>query len=805
MQKALATAISLIILPSLFPQKVSSVDTLKPEQKLNSSATLVSANRNFTLGFFSPEDSNKSYLGIWYTNKGEYSPVWLANRNSPIYNDSGVLTLDNSGKLMIMHNGADSIELYAAESGTTITATLLDSGNFIVTEINSTRGKVLWQSFDYPTDTLIPGMKLGINHKTGRNWTLTSWFSPSNPASGAFALEWDPIRRRLVVRRRGVVYWTSGDLKFYQHNNWKLYAFDYIVPKPNVSNLNYVFRNVTTEDEEYFAYSLFQDPVFTPEDRKTLSAWRLDYQGNIFDGGRPSIARVELCYGYNTGGSDGYLGCELWPQPKCRNSHRNFSLRYGYFDTARMFYDNSSTLSQSDCRANCWNDCECAGFMDSKIGCLYWRVKNATFIEDYASTEFKLYALLPDQYPSSSYSSKHKRRKRIIVYVTIVAVFLLVLGSSFFVGLKYKEGKKKKKELQELMKLDCTETFDCENNGVRGHDLKLFSYVSILASTNSFSADNKLGEGGFGPVYKGKLPEGHEIAVKLLSRRSEQGLLEFKTELVLMSKLQHRNLVKLLGFCIHGNDKLIIYDYLPNKSLDFFLFDPAKREQLSWETRFQIIEGIAQGLLYLHKYSRITIIHRDLKASNILLDENMNPKISDFGLARIFKHNVREANTNKRAGTYGYMAPEYVMNGVYSVKSDIYSFGVITLEIVSGQRNNSFHDLGGPPSLVQFAWELWERGAELELMDPELNALSCNVKDQVRKCIQVGLLCVQNQAADRSAIEDVVSMLKNETKSLPMPGRPAFFLRDDAVQKTQKPKFNKFSLNEISLSAMDGR
>ncbi|PIN26567.1 Serine/threonine protein kinase [Handroanthus impetiginosus] len=412
--------------------------------------------------------------------------------------------------------------------------------------------------------------------------------------------------------------------------------------------------------------------------------------------------------------------------------------------------------------------------------------------------------------------------KRIIVSVTIVAVFLLILGSSFFLGLKYKQGKKKKKALQELMTLeDCTETFDFENNGVRGHDLKLFSYASILASTNCFATDNKLGEGGFGPVYRnkyidlgklmnyvkkqGKLSEGHEIAVKLLSRRSEQGLVEFKTELVLMSKLQHRNLVKLLGFCIHGNDKLIIYDYVPNKSLDFFLFDPAKREQLNWETRFKIIEGIAQGLLYLHKYSRITIIHRDLKASNILLDEIMNPKISDFGLARIFKHNVREANTNKRAGTYGYMAPEYIMNGVYSAKSDMYSFGVITLEIVNGQRNNSFHDLEGPMSLVQFAWELWEQGAELELMDTKLNTLSCNMKDQVRKCIQVGLLCVQSRAADRPAVEDAVSMLKNETKSLPMPGKPAFFVRDDVIQKAQKPKFNKFSMNEISLSAVDGR
>ncbi|PIN01442.1 Non-specific serine/threonine protein kinase [Handroanthus impetiginosus] len=342
-----------------------------PGQKLNSSASLVSAKQTFTLGFFSPQNSGKSYLAIWYTYGTEYHPVWLANRNSLIYNDSGVLTIDSSGRLMIIYNGADAIELYAAESGTNITATLLDTGNFIVTEINSTGGKVLWQSFDYPTNVLLPGMKPGVNHKTGRNWALTSSFSLSNPASGAFILEWDPIRLRFQ------------DLKFYQeYNNLELYEFDYIVPKPDAANLNYVFRNVTTEYEEYFAYSLFQDPVFIPEGQKTLFAWRLDYQGNIFDGG-----------------SDGYLGCELWPQPKCRNSHQNFSLRYGYFNTARMFHDNSSTLSQSDCRANCGNDCECAGFMDGEIGIFYWGGKNATLLQDYAPILQKLYYSFGSSFP----------------------------------------------------------------------------------------------------------------------------------------------------------------------------------------------------------------------------------------------------------------------------------------------------------------------------------------------------------------------------------------------------------------------
>ncbi|KAL2453504.1 G-type lectin S-receptor-like serine/threonine-protein kinase [Abeliophyllum distichum] len=298
--------------------------------------------------------------------------------------------------------------------------------------------------------------------------------------------------------------------------------------------------------------------------------------------------------------------------------------------------------------------------------------------------------------------------------------------------------------------------------------------------------------------------EGREIAVKVLSRSSDQGLLEFKTELILISKIQHVNLVKLLGFCIHGDEKMIVYDYMPNKSLDFFLFDPAKKELLNWDTRFNIIEGIAQGLLYLHKYSRLRIIHRDLKASNILLDDNMNPKISDFGLAKIFKQNVIEANTNRRVGTYGYMAPEYAMQGIYSVKSDVYSFGVLVLEIVCGQKNNSFHNEEGPLNLVEYAWELWSKDAALELVDQTLKS-SCSHIDQLQRCIHVGLLCLENRATDRPTIEDVLSMLKNERMMLPMPKFPAFVSGSSVVYELENGKSQKFSANGLSMSAIDGR
>ncbi|KAL0329891.1 UNVERIFIED_CONTAM: G-type lectin S-receptor-like serine/threonine-protein kinase [Sesamum radiatum] len=373
---------------------------------------------------------------------------------------------------------------------------------------------------------------------------------------------------------------------------------------------------------------------------------------------------------------------------------------------------------------------------------------------------------------------------------------------------RIKRGKREEK-LHELLTLEgYTDTYELDGGGAKNRDLRRFTYASIVSATSNFSLDHKLGQGGFGPVYKGKTPEGKNTTRPRYSSKDSftairTRILEFKTELILISKLQHVNLVKLLGFCIHGDDKMLIYDYMPNKSLDFFLFSPSTREQLDWQQRFNIIEGTAQGLLYLHKHSRLRIIHRDLKPSNILLDENMKPKISDFGLARIFKQNVDEANTNRRVGTYGYMAPEYAMQGIFSVKSDVYSFGVLVLEIVSGRRINSFHQIEGPLNLVEYAWELWRKDSAIELMDPTLRT-SC-ITNQLHRCIHIGLLCVENHAVDRPTIEDVILMLKNETTSLPMPKNPSFITRKSILEKVEQSIPEKLSANELTVSELGGR
>ncbi|CAL5345848.1 unnamed protein product [Camellia sinensis] len=325
-----------------------------------------------------------------------------------------------------------------------------------------------------------------------------------------------------------------------------------------------------------------------------------------------------------------------------------------------------------------------------------------------------------------------------------------------------------------------------------------YNFDTIRIATNHFSDANKLGQGGFGVVYKGNLPNGQEIAVKRLSRNSGQGELEFKNEVMLVAKLQHRNLVRLLGFCLQGTERLLIYEYVTNSSLNHFIFDPINRAYLDWDKRYKIIGGIARGLLYLHEDSRFRIIHRDLKASNVLLDAKMKPKISDFGMARLFVLDETQGNTNRIVGTYGYMAPEYVMRGQFSVKSDVFSFGVLILEIVSGQKNNCFRSGENEEDLLCYAWKSWQKGIASNIIDPTLRDGLGPLHEMIR-CIHIGLLCVQENAAARPTMAVVVLMLNSFSLTLSLPSEPAFFVRSSIDPELP---LSHVSVNEASITEL---
>ncbi|CAI8617268.1 unnamed protein product [Vicia faba] len=313
------------------------------------------------------------------------------------------------------------------------------------------------------------------------------------------------------------------------------------------------------------------------------------------------------------------------------------------------------------------------------------------------------------------------------------------------------------------------ENNEAEIQKMASREQKIFSYETLVAATKNFNS--KLGEGGFGPVYKGKLSDGREIAVKKLSQTSNQGKKEFMNEAKLLARVQHRNVVDLLGYCVHGTEKLLVYEYLPHESLDKFLFKPDKREQLDWKRRFGIITGVAKGLLYLHEDAHQCIIHRDIKASNVLLADKWTPKIADFGMARLFPEDQTQVNT-RVAGTNGYMAPEYMMHGRLSVKADVFSYGVLVLELITGQRNSSFNLDVEEHNLFDWAYKMYKKGKCLEIVDTTL--VSTAITEQVAMCIQLALLCIQGDPHLRPTMRRVVVMLSRNSPHCHMeePTRP---------------------------------
>ncbi|KAJ3674518.1 hypothetical protein LUZ60_005134 [Juncus effusus] len=286
--------------------------------------------------------------------------------------------------------------------------------------------------------------------------------------------------------------------------------------------------------------------------------------------------------------------------------------------------------------------------------------------------------------------------------------------------------------------------------------VKIYSYNELRNATNNFSSSNKIGQGGFGSVYRGKLKNGLVVAIKVLSSESKQGVREFLNELSAISNVMHENLVRLYGCCVEKEQRILVYNYLPNNSLSQTLLGGTRCNiNFSWQTRSKICMGVAKGLAFLHEEARPRIVHRDIKASNILLDKDLTPKISDFGLAKLFPPNLTHVST-RVAGTLGYLAPEYAIRGQLTKKADIYSFGVLLIEIVSGRCNTSYEEL----FILERAWTLYEQHNLAGLVDPSLNG-DFNVREAC--CfLKVGLLCTQDTPKIRPAMSKVVKMLTGQ-------------------------------------------
>ncbi|XP_062087410.1 G-type lectin S-receptor-like serine/threonine-protein kinase At1g11410 isoform X2 [Humulus lupulus] len=816
------TLLLLIQLPLCFC--TSRYTILTPGLPIKVGDSLFSRQNKFELGFFNPGNSTNWYLGIWYSNIPGKTVVWVANRDNPINDTSGVLTINTDRKLVLYsHNNSDtpiwSSKFASVQASRNISVRLLDNGNLVVVQENDNETP-LWQSFDYPTDTLLPGLKLGLNRKTGLKWFLTSWKSQDDPGTGDYSYKID-------LTGSPEFFLFKNSTKFWRSNPW---PWKTELSTLKVSDNTYSY--VDNGDEIYYTFfpsepSAIIRTVVNETGFLQLLKWNQEYGGWKEIWASPKYR----CDGYGECGANSKCSpdntnrfeCECLPgyEPKsptdwngrnasdgcvrklgqssmsCKNGEGFATVaRVKPPDTSKAALRWETSVSSSRmCEELCLRNCSCTAFTSiennngEKTGCFTWYGELLDIVE-FTDSGQDLHIRV-DSINSVEKTSKGKGffRKR-VVWAVLISSFAVTLILSL--AFSYWWLKKKQKTKYE----------DAKNMG--DPDLPFFPLSTILAATDNFSQANKLGHGGFGPVHKGKLSNGQEVAVKRLSKSSGQGLEELRNEIMLIAKLQHRNLVKLLGCCIEGEEKILIYEYLPNKSLDSFIFDPRRRACLDWRTRFNIIIGVARGVLYLHQDSRLRIIHRDLKASNVLLDDDMNPKISDFGMARTMNGEQIQDKTRRIVGTYGYMSPEYAMFGKFSTKSDVFSFGVLLLETVSGMKNQYCCEGDTSINLIGRVWELWKEERGLEIVDSLLESYDC---EEVLRCIQVGLLCVQENINDRPMMSVVVLMLSSEI-ALPSPKQPAYVLREYSSKDITGSEFENqgpYSTNQVTITSVIAR
>uniref|UniRef100_A0A0D3G0D3 non-specific serine/threonine protein kinase n=1 Tax=Oryza barthii TaxID=65489 RepID=A0A0D3G0D3_9ORYZ len=391
---------------------------------------------------------------------------------------------------------------------------------------------------------------------------------------------------------------------------------------------------------------------------------------------------------------------------------------------------------------------------------LFWAGKGTCCIptQGYYGPTISALSVIPADFTPTvgNTAQKNKSTSKTGVIVGVV-VGVMVLGLVALVGIFMWRQKRRKLSLEQQ-----------ELYSIVGRP-NVFSYSELRSATENFSSSNRLGEGGYGAVYKGKLTDGRVVAVKQLSQTSHQGKKQFATEIETISRVQHRNLVKLYGCCLEGNNPLLVYEYMENGSLDKALFGTEKLT-IDWPERFEICLGIARGLAYLHEESSIRVVHRDIKASNVLIDANLNPKISDFGLAKLYDDKKTHVST-KVAGTFGYLAPEYAMRGHMTEKVDVFAFGVVLLETLAGRPNYDDTLEEDKIYIFEWAWELYENNNPLGLVDPKLKEFN---REEVLRAIRVALLCTQGSPHQRPPMSRVVSMLAGDVEVPDVLTKPSY-------------------------------
>ncbi|KAL2326405.1 hypothetical protein Fmac_025463 [Flemingia macrophylla] len=628
--------------------------------------TLVSTGGKFELGFFRPGSSHKRYLGIWYKNIA--TVVWVANRAKPINDSSGILKLDSAGNLILTQNGSLVWSTNSSKPAHNPVVVLLDSGNLVIkNETETEPEEFLWQSFDHPSDTALPGMKLGSDLRTGLQWRYTAWKSPDDPSPG-------DVYRVLELYNYPEIYLMNGTTKLFRYGPWNGEYFSGIPDRRSDTNI-YDKNFVRNQDMVYYTFLQVTDNVFTRvvtnqtgylyryiwakdgadeqnwKEYKTFPRVPCESYGLCGPYGNCVSTKSQSCHclkGFRPKSPEAWNSF-VWTQGCVRNKPLNCKdkLKEAFVKFERLKVPDTThtwlneSIGLEECRIKCLNNCSCMAYTNSDIrgggsGCAMW------------------------------------------------------FG-------------------------DLVDMQQYETGGQ-------YLYIRMDAS--------ELESGG---TMLGILVDGQKIAVKTLSRSSWQGVSELINEVKLIAKLQHRNLVKLLGYFIQGQEKMLIYEYMSNGSLDSLIF----------------------------------------------------------------------GNTSRVVGTYGYMAPEYALDGLFSTKSDVFSFGILVLEIICGKRNRGFYHIDKNVNLVSHAWTTWKVGKALELIDPTMKE-SC-VIFEVLRFLHISLLCVQQYPEDRPTMASVNFML-NSHMELVEPKEHGFIPRNVMVEEDlRSSQKNKRSTNDVTISLLQAQ
>jgi hypothetical protein len=685
-------------------------------------------------------------------------PVWVANRDSPVSNpDTSHLTISTDGNIVLLD---DSRSAVWSTNMTTITSSnvgvILDTGNLVLADTSNT-SVILWQSFDHFGNTWLPGGKVGRGNLTGGSTSLISWKTFNDPTPGFFSLIFDPngTSQFLLMWNSTQQYWSSG--------NWTGQGFSGL---PEMSHSNgypnsmYEFEFVHNAKESYFMYNIKGDAFITrfvmdATGRILIFTWIESAKDWMLSLTAPKAKCdvYSLCGSFSICTENGLALCSClrgfseeyqgqWSQgDHTQGCRRNVALQGSSNGSqSDRFYtimgvklpsnahDIVAAGSIQNCELACLRRRDCTAYsFNGSCSVWYGDLINLQVLSSDVGTKG---GSIQIRLAASEFSSR-KSIKKLAIIVTIATISVALIIALIFLARK-------------MFKEEVT---------VKG-SLTAFRYRNVQTLTKNFST--KLGGGAFGSVFKGSLADGTMVAVKKLEG-FRQGEKQFRAEVSTLGTVRHVNLIRLLGFCSERKNKLLVYEYMPNASLDRYLFESSQQPVLSWRTRYQIALGVARGLHYLHERCRDCIIHCDIKPENILLSDTFVPKVADFGLAKLMGHDFSRVLTTVR-GTVGYLAPEWIAGTAITTKADVYSYGMMLFEIVSGRRNSRQRQ----DSKADFFPLL----AALRLTEGELEGLldtrlGCDVDlTEVERVFRIACWCIQDEEGARPAMATVVQVLE---------------------------------------------